>query len=580
VLFVLFGGLSLVPAVAGASGNAKASASEVIQEHKLMISMRDGVRLATNIFRPDSPRRYTAVLLRTPYGRHEMQSAAETLARQGFVGVWQDVRGRFDSEGEWHPFVNESKDGYDTIEWIVAQPWSNGDVVMFGGSYVGMAQWLAAKEHNPHLKGLITIVTPGDFYEDFFFEGGAFLQSAAAMWATFVDGRGINIDVMSGSAWPGVFTHVPVIDSLQQLNRNPQYFRDWINHPRCDAFWRRLSWDSEFEKFDFPVLHIGGWYDIFQNGTIENFHRMTARAKESARSKQHLLVGPWAHQGQESSKVGEVDFGEQARLSLAIVLTFLDKYFRDGSASAANLPAVRVFTMGENRWNNYDSWPPSGTTFVDYYFHSEGRANTAEGNGLLTTRKAAGSEAPDKYTYDPANPVPTRGGGNCCWPEVVAWGPFDQREVEKRSDVLVYTTDPLAKDLRVNGPVQIKLWAASTATDTDFTGKLVDVDPKGLPLNLTDGIQRAAYRKSCESFQPLKPGTPAEITIDLWNTSHVFKKGHRIRVEISSSNFPRYSRNLNTGRQPETGSEMKKAQQTIFHDRRRPSRIVLPMLAP
>ncbi len=562
------------------TGGVQDQPRDLIRESKVMIPMRDGPKLAANIVRPNSAQRFTAILLRTPYGRNEMQQAADLFAKRGFVGVWQDVRGRFDSEGEWKPFFNEGKDGYDTIEWISAQSWSNGNVVMFGGSYVGMAQWLAAKEMNPHLKGLITIVTPGDFYDDFFYEGGAFLQSAGVMWGTFVDGKGINIEAMSNSPWDQVFKYLPVADSLKVLNRDPAYFREWINHPTYDAYWKRLSWDEEFERFEFPVMHIGGWYDVFQKGTIENFRRMSTRARLGARNQQHLLIGPWAHQGQESGKLGEFDFGDQARLNLAaIVNTFLDQYFSNNPGNGARLPAVRVFTMGENRWHEYETWPPPGVTYVDYYFHSAGRAKRTSLNGVLNAAMPARSEAPDKFTYDPANPVPTKGGNNCCWPDAVSWGPFDQREIENRDDVLVFTSDPLTQDLRITGPVQIKLWVASSAPDTDFTGKLVDVYPNEMAMNLTDGIQRIAYRNSSEKPQMLKPGTPAQITIDLWNTSHVFRKGHRIRVEISSSNFPRYSRNLNTGRQSEVETRMKKADQTVFHDRQRPSRIILPVLA-
>lgn len=550
----------------------------IIRETKVMIPMRDGVRLAANIFRPEVRGRFPVMLLRTPYGRDEQQKLAEDLPNRGYVAVWQDVRGRFDSEGEWLPFFHEGKDGDDTIQWIVSQPWSDGRVIMLGGSYAGMVQWLAAKEHNPHLKGLIASVTPGDFYEDFLHEGGAFALGAAAMWSVFVDGRMINPSEVSKYPWDKVFLQLPVSGSLTIGHRDPRFFRDWIAHPTYDDYWQRLSWDKEFEKFNFPVLHIGGWFDIFQKGTIENFRRMSSRAGSSARTTQQLIIGPWGHQGQDERKVGDVDFGPESTLDVKLILSWLDHYFKGANKSELNQP-VRVFTMGENKWNEYEAWPVPGTTYVDYYFHSHGRANGSGGDGVLTKAKPSKSETSDRYTYDPMNPVPTRGGGNCCWPEVVAWGPLDQRSIEQRNDVLVYSTPTLEEDLRVTGPVLIKLWISSSASDTDFTGKLVDVAPDGVAINLTDGIQRVSYRNSISRAEAIKPGKSYEVTIDLWNTSHVFLRGHRLRVEISSSNFPRYSRNLNTGGQPETDVQMRKAQQTVFHRLRLPSRIVLPILS-
>ena len=550
----------------------------VIRETKVMIPMRDGVRLATNIFRPAEGGRFPVVLLRTPYGRNELQQLAEALANRGYVSVWQDVRGRFDSEGEWLPFFHEGKDGDDTIQWLSSQSWSDGQVIMVGGSYAGMVQWLAAKEHNPHLRGLITLVTPGDFYEDFLHEGGAFALGAAAMWSVFVDGRNINQSEVLKYPWDRVFAILPVSNSLTIGNRDPRFFRDWIAHPAYDDYWQRLSWDKEFEKFDFPVLHIGGWFDIFQKGTIENFRRMTTRTRSSTSATQQLIIGAWGHQGQDERRVGEVDFGPDSTLDFKLILSWLDHHFKGENRSAVN-PRVRIFTMGQNKWNEYPEWPIPDTRYVNYYFHSDGHANSSRGDGTLTTVKPSPREPRDRYTYDPRNPVPTRGGGNCCWPEVLAWGPLDQRPIEQRNDVLVYSTPPLQNDLYVTGPVLIKLWITSSARDTDFTGKLVDVAPDGVAINLTDGIQRVSYRNSTSRFELIRPGTLYEITIDLWNTSNVFLRGHRLRVEISSSNFPRYSRNLNTGRQSEAGVEMQTAEQTIFHRQKLPSRIVLPILS-
>lgn len=570
---------ALALAVLGSAQLAPAAAqtgAEVTIERGLMVSMRDGVRLATDVFRPRADGRFPVVLLRTPYGR-QAGPIREQLARRGYVAVFQDVRGRFDSEGEWEPFFNEIQDGYDTIEWAATQPWSDGRVVMYGGSYVAMVQWLAAKSLHPRLAGLMTFVSPGDFYEDFMFEGGAFILGAGAMWAAFTDGK-LNND-LDRSPWDSVFRFLPANRGLSVVGRNPRSLRDWLAHPTNDAYWRAISWNESFPSFDFPVLHVGGWFDIFQKGTIENFRRMTTRAKPAARGRQQLIVGPWGHSAQDERKVGEVDFGDGSTIDgAALVLDWLDRNIKRTGAGPAPRP-VRVFTMGENQWREYDAWPVPGTRYLDYFLRSGGRANSASGDGRLSRERPPSGEAPDRYDYDPRNPVPTRGGGNCCWPRHIPWGPLDQRAVAARPDVLVYDTPPLEEDLRVTGPVTLKLWIASSAPNTDFTGKLVDVAPDGFAMNLTDGIQRLSHRAGDQRPEPLTPGTPVEITVDLWNTSHLFRRGHRIRLEVASSNFPRYSRNLNTPGQPETSDAVATARQTVFHDQRRPSRLILPVLS-
>jgi hypothetical protein len=447
---------------------------------------------------------------------------------------------------------------------------------MFGGSYVAMVQWLAAKRKNPHLAGLVTMVSPGDFYEDFFWEGGAFAFGAAALWSTFTDGKGMN--ELDGMPWDRALEQLPLRQVVAAVGHDPPAFRQWIAHPTNDRFWQALSFDRDFPAFDFPVLHIGGWFDIFQKGTIENFRRMATRAKPAARSEQHLIVGPWGHQGQEATKVGDVDFGPQSVLGMRpLVTAWLDRYLRGNSDQPA-LPPVRVFTMGENRWHEYPTWPVPGTRYVDYFLRGGGRANGSSGDGVLDIGRPAASEPADHYRYDPANPVPTRGGGNCCWPKIVPWGPLDQRSVEARSDVLVYSTPPLDRPVRVVGPVTLKLWIRSSAPNTDFTGKLVDIAPDGFAMNLTDGIARASHRTSDLSPTTLAPGRPTEITVDLWNTGHLFQPGHRIRLEVSSSNFPRYSRNLNTEDSPETSAKTAIADQTVYHDGAHPSRLVLPVI--
>ncbi len=545
-------------------------------EKGVMVPMRDGVRLATDLYLPVAPGKYPVVLTRSPYGRAGFAGLAETLARSGYAAVWQDVRGRFDSEGEWTPFVHEADDGYDTIEWAARQPWSDGRVVMQGGSYVAMVQWLAAKRKSPHLKGLVTLVSPGDFYENFMWEGGAFAFGAGAMWATFVDGK-TNND-LAHLPWDSAFRKLPPLEVIKAVGHHPSYLSDWLGHPTRDAYWQALRWQDDVPAFDFPVLHVGGWFDIFQRGTIDNFRNMTARARPAARARQNLIVGPWGHTTAEQTRTGDVDFGRESTLGYsAILLRWLDRTVKGRTDQPAMAP-VRVFMMGENQWRDYPTWPAPGTRFVPYFLRGKGRANGSGGDGALGTERPAAGETADRFSYDPANPVPTKGGGNCCWPDLVPTGPMDQRAVETRPDVLVYSTAPLDQPVRVLGPVELKLWIASSAPNTDFTGKLVDVAPDGYAMNLTDGIERASHRLSDRRPTLLEPGRPTEVTVDLWNTGHVFREGHRIRLEVSSSNYPRYARNLNTREQPEAGSAFVSADQTVFHDAVRASRLVLPVL--
>jgi len=544
------------------------------------IAMRDGVQLSSDIIRPDSTERFPTFLLRTPYNKGDEIPRAQIVywAQHGYVVVVQDVRGRHDSAGVWEPFFHESDDGYDTQQWVAKQNWSNGEVVSWGESYVAMQQWLAAIRHNPNLKGMVSIVSPFDIYENLAYPGGAFQEAVQIWWSTYVDGHVVQPQEADFVPWSKVFEHLPVTDALRLTGRNPQFYGEWLAHPNYDSYWRRLRWQESYEKFDFPVLNIGGWFDIFQRGAIENFQRLRARGPERVRDLQRLIIGPWSHSvGQ--MQVGDVSFGPEAKLNVSeITLRWADHFIKGIDNGFEKESPVKVFTMGENVWHGYRDWPIPGTQYVKYFLRSAGRANTLLGDGALSTSLPPADEKSDHYAYDPADPVPTAGGGNCCVTRVTPWGPMDQRAVERRDDVLVYTTPALETDLRVTGPIEVKLWVASTARDTDFTVKLVDVYPNGFAMNLTDGIVRAPYRDSFEKPELIEPGRLYEVTIQAGNTSNLFTKGHKIRVEIASSNFPRYSRNTNTGRQPETDLAGEVARQTIFHNSEHSSYMALPVL--
>jgi uncharacterized protein len=556
----------------------------IVWQFNVQVPMKDGVRLATDILRPDSAERFPVILVRTPYGKGEEPPREEMVyfAEHGYAVAIQDVRGRNDSEGAWVPFFNESSDGYDAQKWAAEQPWSNGRVVTYGASYLSFVQWLAAKSFNPSLKGIVSNVGLSDFYETFH-PGGAFLFGFASSWGTLIDGRIDQYQEIAFVPWANVFQHLPVNHALSAAGRDPQFYSDWVMHPTYDRYWQQLRWDELYKDFDFPVLNIGGWYDVFQRGTIENFERMHGQGPSGDRNKQMLIVGPWVHRSAATlhfdSQQGAVDFGPESSLDLRqMILHWFDHYVKGVDNGVDKELSVKVFTMGENSWHNYEDWPVPGTVYAKYYLRSNGSANSSYGDGSLSTTAPGLNDAPDHYTYDPNHPVPTVGGANCCTPEIIPWGPMDQRVVEQRPDVLVYTTPPLDEEVRVTGIMSLSLWMASSARDTDFTAKLVDVYPSGFAMNLADGIVRARYRSSFEHPELLEPGKPYQVTIDLGSTSNLFKKGHRISLEISSSNFPRYSRNTNTGNQPEVDTTWQTAQQTVLHDSHHDSFLVLPVL--
>lgn len=359
------------------------------------------------------------------------------------------------------------------------------------------------------------------------------------------------------------------------------FFFDWLAHPAYDDYWRGLSIEERHAAINVPALNIGGWYDIFQGGTIRNYSGMRSRGgSDAARAGQRLILGPWNHGVPFQNLVGAVDFGfRSSPLSVDVdgtTLRFFDHWLKGKAGAEAEAP-VRIFVMGINQWRDEKEWPLPGTDFRRYYLHSRGRANSMYGDGALST-DAPCVEPPDSFLYNPIDPVPTVGGGLCCYPGALQGGAFDQQAVEHRADVLVYSTEPLAEDLEVTGPIVATLFASSSAPDTDFTAKLVDVSERGTALNLTDGIIRARWRNSRTTPAMLAPGKVEEFKIDLWSTSNVFKKGHRIRLEISSSNFPRFDRNPNTGHELFADAEMRPAMQTVMHNGTFASYLTLPLI--
>ena len=545
------------------------------------VKMRDGVSLVADIYRPKVDGRLPVLLTRTPYNRKDPETGMY-LASRGYVVILQDTRGRFDSEGEFYPFRNEADDGYDTIEWAASLPYADGRVGMFGGSYVGATQMLAASSNPPHLVGIFPYVTAMEYYEGWTYEGGALMQWFASSWTSGLTEDTVRRKTAALNRSRQWVEQLPADDyrlfNLPTATEVAPYFRDWVEHETDDDYWRKIKVSDFYSKMNVKALHAGGWHDIFSGGSIRNFVRLQKEAPtQEARDGQRLLMGPWAHAATSpEGKIGDVTFGSQAVLDMnATIVKWYDFAIKGQQNEFATAPPVKIFVMGDNAWRAEKEFPLARTNYTKYYLHASKGARSASGDGLLSTTSPQ-REQPDAYDYDPASPVRTIGGRLCCGG--LPPGPFDQSPNESRPDVLVYSTPPLERDVEVTGFITADLYAATSAADTDFTAMIVDVDAKGYARYLGDGIIRARFRNSREKAEPITPGSIYKYTIDLWATSNVFKAGHRIRVYVSSSNFPRFNRNLNTGEKTFGGTRMVKARQTIYHDREHPSAVVLPII--
>jgi putative CocE/NonD family hydrolase len=557
----------------------------------VMVPMRDAVRLSTDLYMPDAPGPFPVILIRTPYNNNREPDVRDAVyfASRGYAVLLQDVRGRGDSEGVWTPFAHEAEDGYDAQEWAGKQSWSTGKVGTSGASYVGLTQWLPAPLRNPYLVAMAPRVGFSNLYHNWVYTGGAFQLGFNLRWGAIQMHTRTN---RTQYLWlpeevhlSRLFWHLPLVTGDEAAGRPCEFYEEWIRHPSYDAYWERLgNIEAKYAEIDVPAYGFGGWYDVFLQSTLNNFMGVKKQGQsEKARRGQKVLIGPWIHclgDRGTCSKTGDIDFGPASLIDLrGEELRWFDYWLKGMDNGILDEPRVKVFVMGRNRWREADTWPIPGARYTRYYFHSRGKANSLHGDGGLGTA-APGDQPPDSYIYDPGNPVPTLGGSACCGEDVtpITMGPRDQRPTEERADVLVYTTPPLEEDVEVTGPVSAMLYAASDARDTDFTAKLVDVFPDGYAMNVAQGIIRARYRDSWERPTLLEPGRVYQYTIDLWSTSNCFLCGHRIRVEISSSNFPQFDRNPNTGNPFGLDAELRPARQTLFHDADRPSHILLPLI--
>jgi uncharacterized protein len=567
------------------------SGSLLVERH-VPIDLRDGTRTYCDIYRPASGAA-PAILQRTPYRKDLGAVAFLTLdplraVELGFALVVQDVRGRHSSDGEFSPFFQEIDDGYDSVEWCASQAWCDGNVGMVGASYAGVDQLLAAIARPPHLRCIVPMLASSDFFEGWTYQGGA-LQ-----WG-FMVGWVLPMLAAERAIRPGVPESlrrrlVDLVDQLPVTWQLPPrelplvqefapYFDDWLDHSTRDDYWRSISIEDRYADVAVPSLNVGGWYDIFKDGTLRNFVGLsTSAATESARAGTKLLMGPWSHSVPTWAAVGVEDFGLASSQHVSPLGYDLEaEYFRffrtwlQGADGEQWPQPVRLFTMGVNSWRYEEAWPPPGTVDQSFFLHSGGSANTRGGDGRLSPHEPA-SEPPDSFVFDSRSPVPTSGGDLCCYPSKLTPGPMDQTQIEDRADVLVYVGEPTSGELEITGPVRVELWAATSGADTDFTAKLVKVQSCGRVLNITDGILRASFRQGLEGSTPVIPDEPALFDIELGSTSIVLRAGDRFAVEISSSNFPRFDRNPHG--HPAHGGP---SRQQVFHDATYPSRLVLPV---
>jgi len=560
----------------------------MLKKSNLMIPMKDGIRLATDVYLPSEDSIFPVLIKRTPYNKDREKDLYEIEAyvNADYAVVTQDVRGRYHSEGIFEPYVHEEEDGLALYEWILKQPWCNGHLGTFGGSYHGGTQWLCAMRGPEHLDATVPVITFDDLFDGSAYQGGAKVLHDLR-W-TVAD---IIPDIMRRAEEAGERVDVEAPEVYHCLDRIPlasdpavkkyaRYYLDWMNHSVFDDYWKQFSPKLHYSEVQAPALNISGWYDIFVPSTLRNYRGMRDHGgSENARKYTRVIMGPWTHMN-FSGKLNEFDFGpeagDEAINLLQIKIDWYDHWLKGKPMSFDPEKPVRIFVMGINEWHDEPDWPLPDTQYIPYYFHSSG--NASHENGLLNTEKPS-EEKEDVYIFDPLNPVPTI-GGQVILPGDGAMGPRDQRAAEKRDDVLVFETEALNENLNVIGFLKAKLYVSSDCTDTDFTVKLTDVDENGVSKLLSDGILRMRYRNSMEATELMEPGKIYGIEVDVAATANTFLKGHRIRVSVSSSNFPRFNRNSNSGGLifSEEKEQYRKAENVLYHDAEHPSCIILPVI--
>ncbi len=550
----------------------------VIIEMNVMVPMRDGVRLATDVYRPDRPGKYPVIMSRIPYGTDSKmyKRVGKYFARNDYILLAQDTRGIENSEGYWWPLVYEIDDGHDTVDWIAEQPWYNGKLGTLGGSYFGYTQWEAALD-NPEIDCMVPIFTSPSIF-GIIFNGGAMEYIMVEGWLAGMDAQVTdsewNPDLETG------FYNAPMRKAksldVDEMKKTPEKYSPMalLEHPGDIYTQAQLNFSPYYKTVSAPSLLISGWFDQFEQPQLNDFIAIRAEGKGDAK-KTRLIVGPWTH-GLPASKVEGSKF-KSIKNFLHEHLAWYDYWLKGIENGVMDEAPVKIFVMGENVWRDEQEWPLARTQYTDYYIHSNGNAGLYPGSdGVLSLDAPTTKEPADKYAYDPNDPMPTKGGTFQPFTGIPA-GSFDQAEYLPRQDVLLYTTPPLTQGVEVTGQIFVTLYASSSAKDTDFTAMLLDIHPDGKAMYIQDGCIRARYRDGLDEGKPIVPGQVYEYTIDLWSTSNYFKPGHRIGLEISSSNYPQYDRNTNGGGEG-GNSNIIIANQQIFHTAQYPTHVILPVI--
>ncbi|MCK4660534.1 MAG: CocE/NonD family hydrolase [Phycisphaerae bacterium] len=570
---------------------------EITVEQNVNVPMRDGLELATDIYRPLADGRFPAILVRTPYKKEMSELEARYYARRGYVFAVQDCRGRFGSPGAWEPFVNEAADGYDSIEWLASQTWCTGKVGMIGASYKAWVQWWAACLRPPHLVTIIPNVSPPDPFYAIPYDHGVFSLLGSIWWADVLESEatadlsGATYSRIGEKDYHQLLRALPVIDlDKAVLGKENPYWRKWIAHPALDGYWEKVSFLDRLKDVNIPVFHQSGWFDGTGIGAKLNYLRMVSLGHRH----QKLVLGPWGHTPVARRRHGDHDFGPEAVIDLErAYLRWFDYWLKGVGNGIAREPLVSIFVMGSNHWLHGNTYPLEGTRYEKWYISSRGYANTSRGDGWLTTDMPPVTARPDRYTYDPGDPTPdpqryhdpedtsadTEKKVRSAEEKKQARDAYHEKVTSSRRDILVYQSRRFRKPYTFAGPISAVLYASSSAPDTDWFVRLLEVGKEGKLLQLAEGKVRARYRDSLKSSKPLIPGKVYEYHIDLWQTGITIPPGHRLRVEIVSASFPTFSRNLNTGGHNETETEHQVAQQTIYHQPQYPSHIVLPVIA-
>ena len=538
------------------------------------VMTRDGASLATEVWLPSTlndSKGYPTILIRTPYGRFSNIEFWHRFVRRGYALVIQDVRGRDDSDGEWVPYKYDREDGDDTLNWIAAQPWSDGNVGMTGASYLGNVQWAAAASGNPHLKALVSMVTSGPSFIDIERRGGIYASGSLA-WAFMMADKKSNMKALKRDDWDEVAAIRPIKDIPQRaLGRNIHFWDEDMKHPNNDEFWQNADWSLDSDKIDVPSIIISGWYDDNGMGSTAAWE-MNER---NNRQNQKLIFGPWFHKFNSTREIHGVAFGSTAiRYDLDVLcLRWFDRFLKNIENGVEKEPEVQYYMVGANEWKKADKWPPEQTIYENLYIHSSGNARTSSGDGILAMN-SSGDEPFDTYVFNPENPAPFLIDVS----ENEMNVPGNYKEVDKREDVLVYTSSPLENDVAIAGNIFAEIYAASSARDTDWVVRLEDVDEMGNSIRLTDGILRARYRKSFEVPELLEPDAVEKYAIRMAKTANVFKKGHCIRVTITSGAKNLAFPNHNTGNNVPDDVEMLCATQKIYHNEQYQSHVKLPII--